>query len=47
MTLFKVIYKVSVIYGQYRVMKKNIAELLDLVGINTTSIVEWVTGPDL
>lgn len=47
MTIFKIIYKVSVIYGQYKVMSRNIKELLDLLGINTTSIVDLVTGPDL
>lgn len=47
MTIFKVIYKISVIYGQCSVMKRNIKELLDLLGINVTSIVEMVTGPEL
>lgn len=47
MTIFKIIYKISVIYGQCSVMKRNVKELLDLLGINATSILEMVTGPEL
>jgi len=47
MTIFKIIYKISVIYGQCSVIKRNTKELLELLGINTTSLLEMVTGPEL
>jgi len=47
MTLFKIIYKLSVIYGQYTVIKRNTIELLELIGINVTELLEKVIGTEL
>lgn len=47
MIIFKIIYKISVIYGHCSVINRNTKELLELLGINVTSILEMVTGPEL
>lgn len=47
MIIFKVIYKLAIIYGQAKVLSKNTEELLVLLGINVTEIYDMVTGPEL
>lgn len=47
MIIFKVIYKLAIIYGQAKVLSKNTQELLELIGINMTEIYDSVTGPEL
>jgi len=47
MIIFKVIYKLSVIYGHSKVIYGHSKELVDLIGPNVTKVLDWALGSEL
>lgn len=47
MTLFKIIYRVSLLCGHLKGTYKLTKEILEISGLNVTYLVDLVTGPDL
>jgi len=47
MILFKLIYKVSMAYGHLKATYRITNEIVELLGLNATYILDVVAGPDL